>query len=202
MATKLWINGRVSEDRDEWTEEVRAQCQRCYDDKKETSEVQAERIRHQRRRGDSLAALQDRRVQITVDRVLSAGGKMKKKQSQRPRQLLGDKDAAMLADGECVRSHALVRDAFQRIRSSPRGAENSSLCVLVTMLARARACEFKILRLAFRPECARENVGNVQDKDSSFFAHQVEEDVLADVGRHNLEDYDLGYLRRTRARGT
>ena len=75
MATKLWINGRVSEDRDEWTEEVRAQCQRCYDDKKETSKVQAERIRDQRSRGDSLAALQDRRVQITVDRVLSAGGK-------------------------------------------------------------------------------------------------------------------------------
>ena len=39
VVTKLWINGRV---RDEWTDEV-------YDDKMETSEVQAERIRHQRR---------------------------------------------------------------------------------------------------------------------------------------------------------
>ena len=45
--TKLWVNGRASEDRDEWTEEVRAHCENCYDDKMETSEVQAERIRHQ-----------------------------------------------------------------------------------------------------------------------------------------------------------
>ena len=29
---------------DEWTEEVRAHCERCYDDKEETREVQAERI--------------------------------------------------------------------------------------------------------------------------------------------------------------
>ena len=31
---------------------------KCYDDKMETSEVQAERIRRQRNRGDSTAALQ------------------------------------------------------------------------------------------------------------------------------------------------
>ena len=31
--TKHWVNGRASEDRDEWTEEVRAHCERCYDDK-------------------------------------------------------------------------------------------------------------------------------------------------------------------------
>ena len=47
-----------------------------YDDKMETSEVQAERIRHQRSRGDSLAALQGRHIQITVDRVLRARGKL------------------------------------------------------------------------------------------------------------------------------
>ena len=39
------VNGRASEDREEWTEEVRAHCGRCYDDKTETPEVQAERIR-------------------------------------------------------------------------------------------------------------------------------------------------------------
>ena len=49
------MNGRASEDRDEWTEEVRAHCEKCHDDKTETSEVQAERIRYQRSRGDSLA---------------------------------------------------------------------------------------------------------------------------------------------------
>ena len=52
VVTKLWISGRASEDRDEWTEEVRVHCGRCYDDKDETSEVQAEMIRRQRRSGD------------------------------------------------------------------------------------------------------------------------------------------------------
>ena len=31
--TKLWVNGRASEDRDERTEEVRAHCEKWYDDK-------------------------------------------------------------------------------------------------------------------------------------------------------------------------
>ena len=53
MVTKLCINGRASEDRDEWTEEVRAHYERCCDDKAETSEVQAERIRRQRVSGRS-----------------------------------------------------------------------------------------------------------------------------------------------------
>ena len=34
VVTKLWVNGRASVDRDEWTE-VRAHCERCYDDKEE-----------------------------------------------------------------------------------------------------------------------------------------------------------------------
>ena len=34
--TKLWVDGRASEDRDEWTEDVRAHCESCYDDKAET----------------------------------------------------------------------------------------------------------------------------------------------------------------------
>ena len=54
VVTKLWVNGRASEDRDEWTEEVRAHCERCYDDNEETPEVHSERIRRQMQpfRGD------------------------------------------------------------------------------------------------------------------------------------------------------
>ena len=48
VVTRLWVSGRASEDRDEWTEEVTAHCERAYDDKAETTEVQAERIRRQR----------------------------------------------------------------------------------------------------------------------------------------------------------
>ena len=47
VVTQLWVNGRASEDRDEWTGEVRGHCERCYDDKAETPEVHAERIRRQ-----------------------------------------------------------------------------------------------------------------------------------------------------------
>ena len=57
VVTKLWSNGRASEERDEWPEEVTAHCEKCYDDEVETSEVQTERICHQRSRGCSLAAL-------------------------------------------------------------------------------------------------------------------------------------------------
>ena len=45
VVTKLWVNVRASEDREEWNEEVRLHCEKCYDDKSETPEVQAERIR-------------------------------------------------------------------------------------------------------------------------------------------------------------
>ena len=84
VITKLWVNWRASEDRDEWTEEVNAHCQRCYDDKEETSEVQAERIRRQRRSGDRRVAFQGRRVMITVDKVLRARGKMLQNKANGP----------------------------------------------------------------------------------------------------------------------
>ena len=74
VVTKLWVNGRASEDRDGWTEEVRGHCERCYDDKAETPEVQAERIRRQRISGDRRVALKGSRVTITVDKVLRARG--------------------------------------------------------------------------------------------------------------------------------
>ena len=60
VVTKLWVNGRANEDREEWCEEVRLHCEECYDDKSETSEIQAERIRVQRCRGDCAVALQGR----------------------------------------------------------------------------------------------------------------------------------------------
>ena len=70
VVTQLWVNGRASEDRDEWTEEVRGHCERCYDDKAETPVVQAERIRRQRVSGDRHVALQGRRILIVVDMIL------------------------------------------------------------------------------------------------------------------------------------
>ena len=88
VVTKLWVNGRVSEDRDEQTEEVRARCERCYDDKEETSEVQAERIRRQRRSGDRRVAQQGRRVMNTVDKVLRARGKMLRNKANGPADCL------------------------------------------------------------------------------------------------------------------
>ena len=64
VVKKLRINRKVSEDREEWMEEVKAHCKRCYDDKDE-NEV---RIQEQRHRGGSLEALTGRKVDITVDR--------------------------------------------------------------------------------------------------------------------------------------
>ena len=69
VVTKLWVNGRANEDRDEWTEEVGAHCEHCYNDKAENPEVEAERIWRQRSSGDRRVALQVRRVTITADRV-------------------------------------------------------------------------------------------------------------------------------------
>ena len=55
---------------------MRLHSEKFHDDKSETSEKQAERIRVQRCRGDSAVAVQGRRLQITVNRVLRARGKM------------------------------------------------------------------------------------------------------------------------------
>ena len=88
MVTKLWVNGRASEDRDEWTEEVRAHCERCYDDEEEPLEVQAGRIQRRRRSGDRRVAVQERRVTITVDKVLRARGKMLRNKANGPADCL------------------------------------------------------------------------------------------------------------------
>ena len=88
VITKLWVNRRASEDRDEWTEEVKAHCERCYDYKAETLEVQAERIRRQTISGDRRVALQGRRVTITVDKVLRARGNMLRNKANGPADCL------------------------------------------------------------------------------------------------------------------
>ena len=110
VVTKLWVNGRASEDGDEWTEEVRAHCERCCDDKEETSEVQAERIRRQRRSGDRRVAHQGRRVMITVDKVLQDAPE----QSQWSSRLSGNRNAAMSSDRDHLRGGTLVRQTVQR----------------------------------------------------------------------------------------
>ena len=59
-----------------------------FDDKAETSEVQAERIRHQRSGGDSLVALQGRQIHFSVDRVIRVRGKMMKNRANGPADCL------------------------------------------------------------------------------------------------------------------
>ena len=100
-----------------------------YHDKTETSEVQAERIRHQRSHGDSLAALQGQHLQITVNRVLPARRKMMKNKANRPADCVVTAMLQCLQTEDSVRGRALVREAIQRRMSGPRGVEDSSPCV-------------------------------------------------------------------------
>ena len=69
-------------------EEVRTHCELCCDDKNETSEIQAEKIRRQRRSGDRRVAFQERRVRITVDKVLRARRKMLRNNANGPADCL------------------------------------------------------------------------------------------------------------------
>ena len=82
VITKLWVNGRASGDSDERTGE--AHCERCYDDKAETTQVQAKRILRRRTCGDRQEALQRHRIMITVDGVLRARGKMLRNKANGP----------------------------------------------------------------------------------------------------------------------
>ena len=52
--------------------------------------MQVERIRYQRKRGDTLVALQGRRIQITADWVLRARGKKMKNKANGPADCLGN----------------------------------------------------------------------------------------------------------------
>ena len=102
--------------------------EKCYDVKMETSEVQVERIRHQRSRGDWWAARRGRHIQIS--RQSSARARENdEEQAQQSRRLLGDRDVAVFADGDLSRGGVLVRESVQRGVSGPRGVDNSSPCV-------------------------------------------------------------------------
>ena len=90
-----------------------------YDDKTETSEVQAERIRHRRSRGDSSVALQGGHRQITIDRVLRARDKMMKNKAKEPADCLVTE---ML---QC-----LSTETVYGMMSGSRGVENSPSCFL------------------------------------------------------------------------
>ena len=122
---RLWINGRVSEDREEWMEEVKAHCERCYDDKDETSQMQEERIQEQRLRGDCLEAWTGKEVQITVDRVLRARPKMMKNKANGPSDCWV---ADMLQElpMESVYEIAPWFEKRSRRMSSPSGMGNST----------------------------------------------------------------------------
>ena len=78
VVMKLWVNGRATEDREEW----------CEDAKNVTMINQRRRknkLRESEYRGAEVAvAIQGRRVQITVDRVLRARGKMLRGKSNGP----------------------------------------------------------------------------------------------------------------------
>ena len=69
-------------------EEVKPQCETCWDNKDEMSEVQAGRIRDRRRTGDRLVAWSGRKVEVTVDSVLHARCAMMEKKANGPRDCM------------------------------------------------------------------------------------------------------------------
>ena len=83
--------------------EVIGQNQRCYDNKTETPEVQAERIRRQRISGDRRVALQGRRGTSTVDKVLRARGKMLRNKANGPADCLLTEMLQRLPTVQCTR---------------------------------------------------------------------------------------------------
>ena len=99
--TKLWVNGRASEDRDEWKEEVRTHCEKCYDDKIDTSGSGREGVL-------SDAKGESRRPPSeygSVDRVLPARGKMVKNKTNGPADCLVTEMLQWFTNGDlCARS--------------------------------------------------------------------------------------------------
>ena len=89
---------------------VRPHCKKCYEDKDETSQVQAERIRHQLGRVDSLVAWKGRKVEITVDGVLRARERMMKNNARGPSDCLATEMLQQLSMGQCTRSPSSLRN--------------------------------------------------------------------------------------------
>ena len=76
--TELYVNGKFTEDRDEWKRELQRHCDEVSTDPEETSKVQEERIEYFKRKGDLHFIKNGRRAEITIDLVLQARGKCRK----------------------------------------------------------------------------------------------------------------------------
>ena len=127
VVTKFWVNGGGSEDRDEWTEEVRARLERCYDDKEEVPEMHVERIRRQSTNGDRRVALQRRRITITVDQFLRTRGKTLRNKANGPADCL---TTEML---QCWPTETVYEDAYwfdKRLKGECRVPESWKISVL------------------------------------------------------------------------
>ena len=72
VVPRFGIIGKASEVREEGMGEEQTHCERCHDDKDETSQMQEARVQAQRPRGDSFEAWPGRTAEITVDSVLRA----------------------------------------------------------------------------------------------------------------------------------
>ena len=73
---KLWIGVREIEDREGWMENARVHCEWCFDDDEEPSWVQEQTMLEQSG-GETVGRPgRRRRVEVTVDRVLRARGKI------------------------------------------------------------------------------------------------------------------------------
>ena len=65
----------MSEDGEEWVEEVRVHCERCYDDKEETVPAAGEEDTRTEGRCDGREAWTGKKAEFAVDKVASAEGK-------------------------------------------------------------------------------------------------------------------------------
>ena len=125
VVTKLWVNRRV-----------RAHCERCYDDKEETSEMQAERFRRQRRSGDRRVAHQGHRVMITVDKVQMLRNKAN-----------GPADCLVTEMLQCLLTETTYEVAHcvdKRFKGECRAPEAWKILRLVFL---EKACEFRVIAL-------------------------------------------------------
>ena len=74
--SELYVDGMITEDRDEWREELQRHCEEVFADHEETRRVQEKRIDCLRKNGDRHFTDDGRRVEIPIDLVLQARAKM------------------------------------------------------------------------------------------------------------------------------
>ena len=78
VVTKLWINGRASGER-----RSELSVRNVMMSQRRRQRSRSESIHHQRSRGEYAVALRGRRIQITIERILRARGKMMKNKANR-----------------------------------------------------------------------------------------------------------------------